>query len=464
MSLNLKHGKFKFTVETTSSDEDFTFIVQNFDEDIFLRVNWGDSSSELIESTGDNIDLSHTYNSPGTYQVSLLGGELGAFNNPTIETQQIKSVDSWGPIKWETPPEVQFDLDSSGVPTFTSLELTYPDEIPVFSESSESVPMIGFGTNEVFNNNNVLDVNKSIPDNLEYWDTSNVTTMDRTFERNQNEDINNLDLSTKLVNRNGAEYIAWDTSSVEEFGSIFANTNFEGNVENWNTSKAESMTFMFSACNSFDGNLKTRTVSVGGESYTAWDVSNVQNMLQMFFQTSFDGDISNWDVSSVVNMRGMFWGTPFNQDISSWNVSSLENMQLIFNSANQFNQDISSWDVSNVTNFRGAFRQTNNFDQNLGLWDVSSAQNMTIMFNGSGISNESAAKTISGWVNPVFNTAGNSVSDLPSDISIGFNNNDYTSFDQFGTGSTSSGTFISGQEAIDRLRDENNWTINIQNG
>ena len=48
--------------------------------------------------------------------------------------------------------------------------------------------------------------------------------------------------------------------------------------------------------------------------------------------TDFNGNISNWDVSNVKNMLSMFSGCiRFNIDISSWNVSNVTNMYGMFN-------------------------------------------------------------------------------------------------------------------------------------
>ena len=51
-----------------------------------------------------------------------------------------------------------------------------------------------------------------------------------------------------------------------------------------------------------------------------WNVSNVESMYSMFAGSDFDGDISKWDVSKVADMRYMFQGCPFNHDISMWDV------------------------------------------------------------------------------------------------------------------------------------------------
>jgi surface protein len=46
----------------------------------------------------------------------------------------------------------------------------------------------------------------------------------------------------------------------------------------------------------------------------------------MFYNSTFNGDISNWKTGSVTNMYGMFWNaTSFNQNLSGWNVSSVKN-------------------------------------------------------------------------------------------------------------------------------------------
>ena len=45
---------------------------------------------------------------------------------------------------------------------------------------------------------------------------------------------------------------------------------------------------------------------------SGWDVSNVESMFSMFFNSPFNGDISGWDVSNVQNMEGMFDKSQFN--------------------------------------------------------------------------------------------------------------------------------------------------------
>ena len=60
-------------------------------------------------------------------------------------------------------------------------------------------------------------------------------------------------------------------------------------------------------------------------------------MQQMFLEaSSFNQDIGNWNVSNVDNMYQMFKQTLFNQDIGNWDVSNVVTMYEMFDDADSF--------------------------------------------------------------------------------------------------------------------------------
>ena len=160
--------------------------------------------------------------------------------------------------------------------------------------------------------------------------TSKITNMNMLFASTDfNEDINN-----------------WDTSSVVEMKGIFlSNTEFNFPLDKWDVSNVKDMSFMFASAFNFNQDI------------SGWDVSNVETMASMFRAAyNFNQDISDWDVSSVTRMNAMFQITRnFNQPLDTWNVSNVLYMSSMFGAAEEFNQDLSNWDVNSVIgcdNFR----------------------------------------------------------------------------------------------------------------
>ncbi|MHB0754293.1 BspA family leucine-rich repeat surface protein [Polaribacter sp. M15] len=164
----------------------------------------------------------------------------------------------------------------------------------------------------------------------------------------------------------------WDVSNVTDMRNLFFDeTSFNDDISGWDVSNVRNMSNMFNGAENFNQNIGS------------WDVSNVTNMAVMFAGVeNFNQDIGSWDVSNVTNMANMFHSaTKFNQDIGSWDVSNVTNMANMFHSATKFNQDIGSWDVSDVTNMTFMFAYANNFNQDIGSWDVANVTDMKYMFN-----------------------------------------------------------------------------------
>ena len=113
---------------------------------------------------------------------------------------------------------------------------------------------------------------------------------------------------------NDANFNWIDTSGITDMSGLFENSDFNGDI-------------------------------------SEWDVSNVTNMYHMFMRCRyFNKPLNDWDVSKVRNMSGMFdMATEFNQPLNNWKLSSIVVIVDMFHSAYQFKQDLSSWDLRHIT-------------------------------------------------------------------------------------------------------------------
>ena len=213
--------------------------------------------------------------------------------------------------------------------------------------------------------------------NINHWNTKNIKRIERAFRGCHS-------FNQPLNN--------WDVSNVENMNQMFMDCLiFNQPLFDWNTGKVSNMSQMFRNAQVFNQNINDWDVS-NVENFNEcflwcynfnqplnnWDVSNVKLFNQMFRESSFNQPLNNWDVGNAENMTGMFRQTPFNQNINNWDVSNVKNISLMFFTT-IFNQPLNNWDVSNVENMDGTFR-TATFNQPLNNWDVSAVSNMNNMF------------------------------------------------------------------------------------
>ena len=119
---------------------------------------------------------------------------------------------------------------------------------------------------------------KSFNGNISKWNVSNVKNMRLMFQ------------NSKFTGEHGG-IASWDVSNVETMECMFRECPFNSDISDWDVSNVKDMGSMFSYNRKFNQDL------------SKWDVSNVKDMSFMFSDSNFSGNIDNWDVSSVDTKR-----------------------------------------------------------------------------------------------------------------------------------------------------------------
>ena len=246
----------QITIPTTTSSEDYNFI-----------VDWGDGTVENI--AGADPSPSHTYSSAGEYIIRITADPDAGQSFPQIYfndngTERIQELVQWGSINWQ-------DMNAA-FNGCSNLKITAGDKPDLSNVTS---------MNEAF-------AEVLLVDNTQNWDTSNVESMASTF----------------VGEGSIGDITEWDTSNVTDMSSMFSNrffgntNNFNQDISGWDTSNVTDMSSMFESAANFNQDI------------SSWDVSNVTNMNRMFSQaSSFNQNLGTWDVSNVADMSIIFGST-----------------------------------------------------------------------------------------------------------------------------------------------------------
>ncbi len=340
---------FDFKIKTTTSPQAFMFRVYDA---VDFEISWDAGAAWEAPVSGDRL-FSNKYASADKYIIKVKGG-----------ASRISFYGDGG----DGTSELLFDVltpVSAGVTGINSAENMFRG---IKAESFTTEDFFDEASGNVTSMRGMFAETPNFNMDLNGWDVSNVTLMDRMF------------LNASSFNNGGSNLInGWDISKVENMTSMFNGaSSFNQPIGDWDTSNVTNMRRMFNGASSFNqsiGDWDTSNVTrmdimfQNADSFNqdigGWDVSNVIDMQRMFQNAgSFNQDIGNWDTSNVTNMQRMFRSTSFNQDINTktvnkgepgefaaWDTSSVEDMSHMLNRARSFNQDISNWDVSNVSNF-----------------------------------------------------------------------------------------------------------------
>jgi surface protein len=243
-------------------------------------VYWGDNTSNAI-TTYNDAAWTHTYPSPGTYSVRIVGTFTGISFNNGGDRLKLLAITNWGGFSFGSGV-----ISVSAFYGCSNLVITATD-IPSTTGSTS--------VSQWFRNCTSI---TTIP-NMGAWDMSTVTNFTSVF------------IGSTLFNQ---DIGAWNVSAGTTGGNMFANcTSFNQNLNSWNVSNFTSLGTMFSGCTVFNGNI------------TSWNTSKCTNFGSAFLNCpAFNQNISGWNTSKVTNMSSMFSGaTSFNQNLGAWDITKL---------------------------------------------------------------------------------------------------------------------------------------------
>lgn len=270
-------------------------------------IDFGDGNI-LTNLSGD---ATHTYATPGVYNVKIAGYFPRIYFNNSGDKNKIISIEQWGDIQWQSM--------QSAFSGCNKLVINATDS-PNLSQVTDMSQMFYLA--------------RSLNQNINHWDVSNVSNMEAIFSyaNEFNQPLNN-----------------WNVSNVINMIAMFKGAlAFNQNINSWNVSNVNNMAAMFSDTNEFNQPLDN------------WDVSNVTTFYQMFQKSRvFNQPLNNWNTTNVTSINSMFkFADTFNQPINNWNVTSVTNFNSAFLSATNFNQNLSDWDFNEAANFQGFISYT----------------------------------------------------------------------------------------------------------
>ena len=245
--------------------------------------------------------------------------DLGAVQGVWDQTAQTLTVQGNGKIdrdKWfQMRDTLKLTVDSISKIEFTS-GVQFSDDASRFFEGVQTEKIVfpnGMNTSNVTNMENMFtSATKLKEGNFSDWDTSKVKKMGHMFDRTSA-------LESPVNFR--------DASNVEDMAFMFWLSKVPS-VSIGNAGKVKDMNRMF------EGALV--------EKVEIANTSSVENMSNMFAHAKKlkDGNMSEWDTSKAKNLSAMFYGaSQFNQDLSNWNLSSASNLDGFIWSDDSFEQD-----------------------------------------------------------------------------------------------------------------------------
>ena len=385
-----------------------------------MIVAWGDGQRDLI-SAYNQPEITHTYASPGSYEVKIYGTIEGFQFNNGGDRRKITAIKKWGDLELGSQVGIFYgctNLDLSSVIDVldTSACTTFQDwfrscsSLTTINRVDEWDTSLNESLRGTFQDSTIND------SGLDSWDTSSVTTLLNCFDgaSSFNQSLNSWDVSAVVnmqqcfdgANSFNQSLNSWVTTACTNMNAVFNNAStFNGNITSWSANIVTNFGNMFNG-SAFNQDISGWNVGSGtnfkgmfancpfNQDIDGWNVSSATDFANMFLNnTAFDQDLNSWVVTSVTTIASMFRGSSFNSVIGSWTLSSLTEMPRAFEGNTAFNQDISGWDVSKVTTMNACFKDASAFNQDISGWTTTALEDLNATFNGANVFNQD----LSGW-------------------------------------------------------------------
>lgn len=319
-----------------------------------VTINWGDGAS----SAGSGTGKTHTYTSPGAYQIRVSAPATGALGFGVTSPFAV----AYG---WQGSELVTEVTEWNNLTTLQG----------AFSGAYQLTSVPNYLPSTVTNISWMFNKAAAFNQDISGWNTSNITTLYNTFY--------NAESFNQPIGR-------WNISNVTSLSGTFGYAlAFNQDISTWNTSRVTDLQSTFAGAAAFNQPL------------ASWDVRQVTTLGNTFLgATSFNQPLNAWNTSNVTAMAYTFYNaTSFNQSISSWNVSRVTDMSNMFYGATAYNQPLTGWTPTSTLTADYMFQGASSFNQSLGALPFKSLYPVSIgrMLNGSSISAPMLSDTLQGW-------------------------------------------------------------------
>lgn len=365
-----------------------------------FNVDWGDGSNNTITIWNDPA-VTHTYGSPGQYTIVITGVCIGWQYANTGDKLKILNISNWGSLNFGTGNSFFSGCNNltvtatdvinlDGVTSFSSIfsacsSLTTIPNLGAWDVSNITTMLLAFANCTLFNEQSIS-----------AWQPTSCTSIIGIFSSctSFNAPIGNWP-TFSIVTMGGAlqgctsfnQPLNWNCAACIGLNGLLSGcTLFNSALNLTNTGNVTDMSVMVGNCVSFN------------QSVASLDTSSCQNFTSMFATTSFNQSLATFDTSSATQTGFMFSNnTLFNQDISHFDMSHVTNCVGMFNNASSFNQPIGNWVMVSVGPASSMFNGATSFNQNIGTWTVSSFLSVNNFLTGVTLSNANYNLLLNGW-------------------------------------------------------------------